>query len=175
LPLTLSHSKEAMSYAHIFATAGMARVSFDAKIHFDYGVDGHFEELVNTEEGHVASGFPVFYQAKASVNWEYDGNEVVYDLDARAYNNIATRKPAAARLILLLLCLPPEIENWHSVTESITTMQRCCYWHWFEGPRVANSSTRRVRIPRSNLFTPEVLKQLLEIERLRQEGAEWTT
>jgi hypothetical protein len=53
-----------MSYAHIFATAGMARVSFDAKILHDYGVDGHFEELVATEEGHVPSGYPVFYQAR---------------------------------------------------------------------------------------------------------------
>jgi hypothetical protein len=68
LPLTLSHSKAAMSYAHIFATAGMARVSLDAKILHDYGVDGHFEELVATEEGDVPSGFPVFYQAKATVN-----------------------------------------------------------------------------------------------------------
>jgi hypothetical protein len=174
VPLTLSHSKEAMSYAHIFATAGMARVSFEAAYLFDYGVDGHFEILVEDEGTHVPSGYPLFYQAKASVNWHFDGDEVVYDLDSRAYNNIATRPPSAARLILLLLCLPPETNDWHRVTEANTTMQHCCYWHWFEGSRVPNSSTKRIRIPRSQVFTPEVLTQLLEVERLRQEGAEWT-
>jgi hypothetical protein len=51
VPLTLSHSKKAMSCAHIFATASVARVSFEAAYLFAYALDGHFEILVEDEAG----------------------------------------------------------------------------------------------------------------------------
>jgi hypothetical protein len=41
-----------MSYAHIFATASVVRVSFEAAYLFDYGLDGHFKILV--EEAAIA-------------------------------------------------------------------------------------------------------------------------
>ena len=149
----------------------MAQVNFHATFsehdQFDYGVDGHFEGLKTRGTGQVPNGFPVLYQAKASQDWEFEQDTVRYDLSARAYNNIVDRAPQSARMILLLLCLPPVQQDWHHVDETSTVIRNCCYWHWFEGELVPNSSTKRVWIPRDQLFTPQALNDLLEIERYR--------
>ena len=110
--ITPEHIKEALCLAHIYATAAIAGVNFSHTV-FDYGVDGSFEAIVKQRWGWVPSGFSLKYQAKASVEWELDGNEIVYDLDARAYNNIVSRDPGAESLILILLCLPRDQTIWH--------------------------------------------------------------
>lgn len=171
MPLTIPHAKEALSYAHIYATAAMARVNFHATFtehdQFDYGIDGRFEGLKTRGTSQVPDGFPMLYQAKASQDWEFEGDTIRYDLSARAYNNIVDRAPRSARMILLLLCLPPQQEYWHQVDETETVIRHCCYWHWFEGDLIDNSSTKRVWIPKSQLFTPQALNNLLEFERIR--------
>ena len=170
--LSIPHAKEALNYAHIYATAAMARVNLSAKLTehdvFDYGVDGAFEGLVDRGDKVIPSGFAIHYQAKATQQWSFEGEDVVYDLSSRAYNNIVERHPASPRLILILLCLPPLQEHWHATTEDQTTIRQCCYFHWFEGEPTLNASTKRIRIPRKNLFTPQALTKLLELEDYRQ-------
>ena len=154
MPLTIQDAKEIMCLAHIYAIAGMARVAFSADIK-DYGVDGTFR---------------IISQAKATVDWKFDGDHVVYDLNARAYNNIAERAPEETTLILILLCLPSESEKWHEATADNTTLRNCCYWWVGGGELTENSDSKTIRIPRSNLLTPPVLLDLLEQERQRRRG-----
>ena len=168
MPLTIQDAKEVMCLAHIYATAGKARVAFSADVH-DYGVDGTFKVLKRRGSSLIPSGIPLDYQAKATEDWSFDGDHVVYDLDARAYNNIASRLPAETTLILILLCLPSNFEQWHEATADTTTMRHCCYWYLATGGLTENKYAQRIRIPRTNLFTPEKLHELLEAERLRRE------
>jgi hypothetical protein len=158
-----------MCLAHIYATAGMARVAFSADIK-DYGVDGQFKTIVDLDGSLVPSGIPLDYQAKATQRWKLDGPDIVYDLDARAYNNIVRRRASETPLILILLCLPPEFHRWHVPTRDSTTLRHCCYWWVESGDLTHNTSKKTIRIPQENIFTPEVLQDLLELERLRREG-----
>ncbi len=169
MPLTIQDAKEIMCLAHIYAIAGMARVAFSADIK-DYGVDGTFRIIRQRGNHRIPSGIPLDYQAKATVDWKFDGDHVVYDLNARAYNNIAERAPEETTLILILLCLPSESEKWHEATADNTTLRNCCYWWVGGGELTENSNSKTIRIPRSNLLTPPVLLDLLEQERQRRRG-----
>jgi Domain of unknown function (DUF4365) len=158
-----------MCLAHIYAMAGAAQIAFSADVH-DYGVDGTFRVIRQRGRNRVPSGIPLDYQAKATVDWKFDGDEVVYDLNARAYNNIVERAPEETTLILILLCLPPEFEKWHETTAENTTLRNCCYWWVGSGELTENSGSRTIRIPRSNLLRPSILLNLLEQERKRRRG-----
>jgi hypothetical protein len=157
-----------MCLAHIYATAGMARVAFSADVK-DYGVDGQFKTIVDLNGSLVPSGIPLDFQAKATQKWRLDGSHIVYDLDARAYNNIVGRRASDTPLILILLCLPPEFHRWHTTTSDTTTLRHCCYWWVESGDLTHNTSTKKIRIPVKDIFTPEVLLDLLDLERLRRE------
>ena len=169
VPLTVQDAKEIMCLAHIYATAGKARVAFSADVH-DYGVDGTFKVIIQRGTVHTPSGIPLDYQAKATEDWSLDGDDIVYDLDARAYNNIAARTASDTTMILILLCLPKDAEKWHETTTETTTLRHCCYWYVVTGDLTDNTASKRIKIPRANLFTPTMLADLLELERLRREG-----
>lgn len=169
MSLTVQDAKEIMCLAHIYATAGKARVAFSADVH-DYGVDGTFKVIRQRGAALVPSGIPLDYQAKATTAWKFEGADVVYDLDARAYNNIVERTSDETTMILILLCLPPDFERWHEVTADTTILRHCCYW-WVESGELTNRTAKqKIRIPQADLFTPDTLLKLLELERLRRKG-----
>lgn len=170
MPLTVQHAKEVLCAGHIHATAGMARVNLSTRMMFDYGIDGVFEDILDHQNGQlICSPFTVAYQAKASVDWWEEGEFIAYDLDARAYNAIATRPETASTLILILLCLPKEAENWHAINPETqeTLLRHYCYWFVFKEQETPNTATKRIRIPKGNVFTPKALRFLMDYERDR--------
>src|SRR5271165_2537396 len=106
----------------------MAGVLFEAtsSTSFDYGLDGHFRSVVIRGGRRVTSGHPLDFQAKASINWELVNHEIIYDLEAKTYNDLVSRSDAEATLILVLLCLPKVQAEWYSTTVSETTLRHCC-------------------------------------------------
>jgi len=96
VPLTVQDAKEIMCLAHIYATAGKARVAFSADVH-DYGVDGTFKVIKQRGKADVPSGIPLDYQAKATSSWKLEGEHIVYDLDARAITTSSNERPLIRR------------------------------------------------------------------------------
>ena len=146
----------------------MAGLNYAIREVFDYGVDGHFTPVTIRNGRRVNSGFPLDFQAKATINWEEKDGLIRYDLEAKTYNDIASRTTAESTLILILLCLPKSPTEWHQAEESATTMQRCCYWHSFSGPTTSNTNSQRIFIPAGNRLTPGALRDLVERERNRR-------
>lgn len=169
MSITEQHTEETLCFAHIFALAGIAGVNYSAN-RYDYGVDGHFVPVVTRDARRVDSGFPLDYQAKATVDWELVGDHIVYDLEAKTYNDLVSRTPAETTIILILLCLPKNRETWHSTSCDETILRHCCYWYAISGEPTSNTSTKRIYIPRENLLTPARLNELLALERARREG-----
>ena len=93
----------------------------------------------------------------------------MYDLEAKTYNDIVSRTPAEATLILILLCLPTDQVDWHIALEGATILQHCCYWHFFTGEVTDNKETKRIFIPIENRLAPSVLHDLLEMEKARRQ------
>jgi hypothetical protein len=170
LSLTIQHIQESLCRAHIQALAGMAGVIYEPTSSFDYGVDGRFQSVVIRGNRRISSGHPLEFQAKASINWELVDQAIVYDLEAKTYNDLASRSPAETTLILILLCLPKDQIEWHVSTSSETTLRHGCYWHIVSGEVTENVETKRIFIPTGNLLTPESLRMLLTAERARRES-----
>jgi len=169
LPITVQHTQESLCMSHIYALAGMAGVNYKVD-RYDYGVDGQFTPVTVRGNRRVNSGFPLDFQAKASFDWECRNGCIVYDLEAKNYNDIASRTPEETTLILILLCLPRDRAEWHASEEAGTTLKQCCYWHSFTGPTTENDTRKRIFIPVENRLTPEVLNDLLAKERARRQN-----
>jgi hypothetical protein len=169
LPITEQHTEESLCFAHIYAIAGVAGVNYAINKNYDYGVDGQFTPVVNRGGRMIDSGFPLDFQAKATINWELSDDHIVYDLESKTYNDIVLRTPAETTLILILLCLPKIRTDWHGASCDETIMRHCCYWHSFTGEPTPNSSTRRIFVPSANLLTPASLNDLLAREKARRQ------
>lgn len=171
MSITVEHIKESLCLAHIHALGGSAGLNFTARTTFDYGVDGEFKLVAVRGQRRIETGFSLGYQAKATVRWAIDDGFVVYDLEAKNYNDIATRTSEESTLILILLCLPPASCDWHITTSEVTSLRNCCYWYLPEQPgAVPNTGTKRIRIPLANLLTPDSLLNLMHWERNRRLG-----
>jgi Domain of unknown function (DUF4365) len=170
MPITVQHTQESLCLAHIYALGGVAGVNYAIRKVYDYGVDGQFNTVLERRGRKVDSGFPLDFQAKATINWELRNGSIVYDLEAKTYNDIVSRTPAETTLILILLCLPRDPAMWHVAEEQATTLRHCCYWHAFTGELTDNENTKRIEVPVGNLLTPAVLTDLLARERLRRQS-----
>ncbi|HTF62133.1 MAG TPA: DUF4365 domain-containing protein [Edaphobacter sp.] len=116
--------------SHIYALAGMAGLNYSVKQEYDYGVDGQLNLVTMRKDAskpggfrRVSTGYALEFQAKASFDWKLRDGHIVYDLEAKNYNDIALRTPAEATLILILLCLPRESGQWHGAEEDATILQ----------------------------------------------------
>lgn len=170
MPITEQHTEESLCFAHIYALAGVAGVNYSVKKTYDYGVDGQFSAVVARGTRRIDTGFPLDFQAKATVNWELVDGQIVYDLEAKTYNDIAQRTPAESTIILILLCLPKSRNDWHDTSCEETIMRHCCYWHMIDGEPTPNTAKQRIYVPREHLLTPASLNELLAFERARRES-----
>lgn len=170
MPITEQHTEESLCFAHIYALAGIAGVNYSVKKTYDYGVDGQFSAVVSRGIRRIDTGFPLDFQAKATVNWELVDGSIVYDLEAKTYNDLVDRTPAETTIILILLCLPKERAQWHDTNCEETIIRHCCYWHVITGDPTPNSTRKRIFIPAEQLLTPASLNELLARERTRREG-----
>ena len=170
MPITEQHTEESLCFAHIYALAGVAGVNYSVKKTYDYGVDGQFSPVVNRGSRRVDTGFPLDFQAKATIDWELVNGQIVYDLEAKTYNDFAQRTPAESTMILILLCLPKDRTEWHGASLDETVMRHCCYWHTISGEPTQNTTKKRIYVPIENLLTPMRLNELLALERQRREN-----
>ena len=168
--ITVQHTQESLCLAHIYAIAGVAGVNYAIRDVFDYGVDGQFDPVIVRRGRRVVSGHPLAFQAKATINWEVNNGEIVYDLEAKTYDDLVGRTPSEVTMVLILLCMPKEQIDWHRATQDATLLRNGCYWAILQGEPCGNTSTKRIRIPATNLLTPDRLRELMAAEKLRREA-----
>jgi len=161
--LTIPHCKESLSRAYVTAVVGRSRNNLLWGREFDYGVDGSVRLLERRGQRIRETGFGFDFQSKSTTDWSLEGQDIVYDLEADAYNDLAERSGSGALpFLLILLCLPQDDATWLDVSVDQLVLQRCAFWFQLSGPLTANASTRRVRIPVVNVFTPAAVIEILE-------------
>ena len=160
--LTDQHIAEALSRAYVRAIAGRAGLNLAIR-EYDYGVDGSFDEVVIRQNRRVESGFSLSFQLKSSTQWQIDSTQVVYDLEAKTYNDLILRRSmrAAIPCILIFLALPNDPTQWLICEESELRLQGTCYWAYLSGSVSDNRQSVRIRIDRSQRLTPESLLSLI--------------
>ncbi|UXS26952.1 DUF4365 domain-containing protein [Agrobacterium tumefaciens] len=169
--ITIQHTQESLSRAYVHAVAGSAGVNCSIDRAFDYGIDGTFRPVAIRGNRRIENGFALDYQLKCTTNWQHEGTNVSYSIKTKTYNDLVTRDPEGLGVVLLLLCVPTEENQWAEFTEDFLTLRRCCYYTVLSGSPVENEeSTRKILIPRSNVLTAQTLNQLLAEERQRKMG-----
>ena len=116
------------------------------------------------------SGFALDFQLKSSVGCVDQGSTIRYDLDVDNYNQLVRQDGTQGALpcLLLVLCLPTDAADWLSATDDGLTLRRACYWYRPSGKTTSNVRTKRIPIPRSQLFTQVALRDILQ--RVEQGG-----
>lgn len=170
MSITIQHTQENLCRAHIQAVAAIAGVNVWLNPGQDYGVDGQFDPVTIRGNRRVTTGFMLPFQAKATFTWERANGCIVYDLEAKAFNDMVMRSQEESTLLLVLLCLPRDASDWHFVDHNSTIISHCCYWHVLDGDITTNTSTKRIYIPEDQLLNPTALSELLEAERARRLG-----
>jgi hypothetical protein len=159
--LTTADIEECLSRAYVYAVAGRAGVNLAGSIK-DYGTDGTFREVERFNGKRLESGWSLDFQLKASIRCSFEDDSLVYDLEADTYRNLLHRRTnGATPIVLIVMALPPEADQWLCHSEDELLLRRCCYWWVVDGPWSDNTSTVRIRIPRQQQLTPESLTVLL--------------
>ncbi len=161
--LTIQHCKESLSRAYITAIVGRSLNNLWWGAEYDYGVDGFIRKLARRGHRVTQTGFGFDFQAKSTTNWTQEGNEIVYDLEAKAYNDLAERSsaPRGLPLLLVLLCLDQDDSRWLTTEPDQMILRKCAYWYQINGTFTQNANTQRIRIPTSNLFNSSSVNQIL--------------
>jgi len=107
------------------------------------------------------SGAVLDVQLKSTATAVVEASEVGYDLDVNAYNDLRDNKVATPRV--LVLHVQPIIEEERLVqTTGRLALAGCCFWASLRGyPEVSNTRSVRIRIPRTNVFSTEWLRQVM--------------
>jgi hypothetical protein len=159
--LTKNHRQEVLSRAYVQAVAGKCGLSCTFR-DLDYGIDATVHEIGRRGSRYFETGFKLDMQAKSTAAQDLTDTHVRYDLSVKNYDDLCDPEVGTPR-ILVLLVLPRDEGQWLEQTEEHLILRRAAYWLSLRGQeRTANQKTIRVLIPRSNLFTPETLRLLME-------------
>ncbi len=154
-----SFKAQALSGAYIRAIAANAGANI-YKSEEDFGVDMSFCKIVH-RHGRYTDAFSVAvpFQIKASKVWELRGDTVIYDLEVKNYNDLVNSRIG----VLVLMCLPPTSDEWLRQDEECLCLHKCCYyWRPSDRAETLNTEKKRIYIPRSQIFTVDVLTMLMD-------------
>ena len=155
--------EELISMSYVSAVIASSGFSPNA-IAKDYGVDLEVRRIGTFGAKRIDLGVMLEFQLKASINWKADDNHIIFDLEADAYNRLVIRRDnSSTPCILVLCCLPGEETSWLNVCEDALTIRKCCYYHFIDGKETENSSSKRIKIPRKQILTPQSIHDLKEI------------
>lgn len=161
MPIPTTHLQERLSLAYVQAVVANAGAQLIEPQGHEYGVDAYIQGVRRLGNGKFRSvGFMFMTQIKATITSEMTPEHIIYDMEADAYNKLATWE-GSTFCVLVVCCLPRNEVNWITTNEQNLIMRRCCYWTDVPLTPVTNDSKKRIRIPRTQAFTPEAVRGLL--------------
>ncbi len=155
-----NHVKAHLQVAYVQAVAAQAGFACEF-VKNDYGQDACISEIAFFPDGtYSPTGYQFWVQMKASQRFHIQERGTAYDLDADAHARLVRHIGSA--IILLVFCVPADDDVRLTVTEEYLQMQRCCYWYPRPDTMPENKRSTRIVLPRTNLFTPQACRELME-------------
>lgn len=164
MPIPPNLVKQELHFAYfraVVADAGATAATPTPDIGIDFIVSG---ARIRNETKFAPTGFSFFCQLKSTTDWKIRGDDVVYAVEADAYNKLAELEKGLG--ILIVYALPQQGERPLSVDESCFQLRRCCYWYRVPREPTLNTSSTTITIPRTQLFDRNAVAHLLELDRL---------
>jgi len=157
----LNIQKEEFSYAYIHGVASAAGYTFErAPQPLDrVGVD----VIITSPEKIGSKRRPQLeLQVKSSSRNLLTDDVIRYPLSLKNYEELREYDPQAP-LILVVVLLPENVDEWLEISEEELCLKRCAYWRSLEGePPTKNITNVTVNIPRKNVFGPEALNKIMQ-------------
>lgn len=165
--MTDEHRMEYLSRAYVQAVAAVCGCTC-ASPEPDYGVDLTLRRVNRLGQAFGPRGRSLDLQLKSTTNAEVAEGEVIFDHTIRAYN-LLRRSTKYAPALLILVLLPSNRDEWLHHLEDRLLIRGAAYWLSLRGAdAIENTSSVRLHIPRTNLFTPAALSRRMTV--LQQEG-----
>ncbi len=136
--------QEELSMAYVRAVIFGAGFNLTPPVKDVFGIDG----TVVSMAGGVNR---IDFQLKATTNFHFSGNDVLYDLRVEDYNRLV-REDDVPR-VLILYVMPADNSQWLIQSQSELCLKECAYWLCLMGePQSRNVSTVRVSVSMANVF-----------------------
>lgn len=135
----------------------------------DYGTDLEIIEvdfrIENDHKRYCDTGRELKIQLKSTTENSIiqDTSVLKYDLEIKTYNDLISRKNNLRPLLLVLFILPDNPDSWLLLTVDELLIRKQAYWFYPESlQKTDNTSTIRICIPKTNLFSTETIDELFE-------------
>ncbi len=153
-----TRQKEQFSLAFIQAVAAAAGCNVTRADVDDESVDIELIAAHNPDDLRPSPHLAI--QAKCT---ELDGGEgdvLPLPLKLKNYNDL--RAPCHVPRLLVVVCVPADVDAWLTATPEALVLRRCAFWRSLRGLPPADTETRKtVHIPRSQRFEPRALAALM--------------
>ncbi|SFM34698.1 protein of unknown function [Bradyrhizobium sp. Rc3b] len=86
---------------------------------------------------------------------------ISYPLDLETYDNLRDPLVSIPRILVLVL-VPPNVNEWLSQSHRELVMSHCAYWLSLKGAaESSNTTTQTVHLPKNNVFNPAALQVMM--------------
>ncbi|MCY7381358.1 MAG: DUF4365 domain-containing protein [Microcoleus sp. CAN_BIN18] len=162
--MELNQQKELLSKAYVRAIAAVGGFSVSQPEVDDDSID--LKIVARGGEGVVFSP-ELNLQLKCTSRDVLDGQFIRYPVRIKNYRDLIINSQVPRLLVVVLV--PENLENWLQQSEDEMCMRYCAYWVSLRGqPERLNTANVTVELSRSNQFTVEALKSIMQ--RLSQGG-----
>jgi Domain of unknown function (DUF4365) len=157
--MTPEQQKEEFSKAYVHAVAARNRFKLG-----EWTVDDGCLDVTVAAEGTLGGGKYEAPRVDLQLKCTSRAAVVKTDFISWPFEREHYDKLIASKIVphlLVVLVLPPNEKDWleHSVDQLI--LRRCAYWVKMTGMPAIKNQTSTVRLPRSQVFSPEQLKMIL--------------
>ena len=153
--------KEDLSISYLRAVAAKAQIEFELRRRDVFSKDVNLSKRITLGDLDFVSELNIQLKSTNSKSqYSESKEEITYALNAKNYNDLC--KNTTTPIILCLLILPEDKEEWVTQTTEELIMKRCMYWLSLKGyVPTANQSTCSVKIPKTNIVSADSLNEIL--------------
>jgi hypothetical protein len=163
-PLSQIDIESELSYAYLHAVACKAGFACEVKgrHHDNRGVDAEITGWgLNTCTPRTEASIKVQLKATIAQQAETESHLSYFLAEVKRYDDLRAEDLQTPR-ILVVLFLPKEAADWLAVTSEKLLMKKSAYWVSLVGAAASsNKSGQTIYLPKTQLFTPESLTDLL--------------
>lgn len=157
MPDGATKQKERFSRAWVIAAASAANFTYEIVADDERGVDMTVHNHLDTLD----------FQLKATSHPERQDGCLIHDLDVRTYNLLRARNRTGYG-VLALMVVGADTSGWCQMDDEGTQLTRSAYYlPLFGADPTNNSATIRLKVPLTNLLTPDAMKFLMQAQAAR--------
>lgn len=161
--MQITQRKEDISISYISALCAYAGIAYEITRHDDDSTDGILKKRVILDgQRKYNAELRIQLKCTSSVSQYTDKDGILtYKLKVKNYNDLCL--PATSPIILGLLVLPEDNEEWLSWSREELLIKGCMYWAEFSGEQESsNIGTVSIKIDKNNVLNRETLLHILD-------------